>query len=116
MEKKKRLEHWQMVAIVLAVYDAIVVNLSYGLTLWLRFDMQYNTIPDHYLEPWFRFIPIYTVFCLVVFWFLRLYKSLWEFASYFELSRIALSSVITGALSSRVAAFFSASLPTILPL
>ena len=96
MSLKKPLEHWQKIAILLAIYDAIVVNLSYGITLWLRFDMHYSLIPERYLSPWMRFVPIYTVFCLIVFWILRLYRSLWRFASYSELSRVVVSSIITG--------------------
>ncbi|MBQ1674821.1 MAG: polysaccharide biosynthesis protein, partial [Oscillospiraceae bacterium] len=42
-----------------------------------------------------HFAPIYTVACLVVFYFLKLYKSLWRFASYTELVRVVWSSVIT---------------------
>jgi FlaA1/EpsC-like NDP-sugar epimerase len=36
------------------------------------------------------------LFCLVVFWFLRLYKSIWRFASYSELLRVILATVVTG--------------------
>ncbi len=97
IHQRKPLEHWQKIAVILAVYDAIVVNLSYGITLWFRFDLQFSQIPEYYLQAWLRFAPIYTVFCLAVFWVLRLYKSLWEFASYFELSRVGISSLITGA-------------------
>ena len=92
---KKKIEHWQIIAILLAIYDTIVVNLSYGITLWLRFDMRYSAIPREYKMAWIRMIPIYTVFCLVTFWILRLYKSIWRFASFSELLRVALSSVIT---------------------
>ena len=96
MEGKKTLEHWQIIAILLAIYDVVVVNLSYGITLWLRFDLRYSSIPEAYKTAWLRFIPIYTVFCLATFWLLRLYKSIWRFASFSELTRVAVSSVITG--------------------
>ena len=32
------LRHWQGVAIMLALYDVIAVNLAYFLSLWIRFD------------------------------------------------------------------------------
>ena len=41
-------------------------------------------------------IIIYALFCLVVFCFLRLYKSIWRFASYSELLRVILATVVTG--------------------
>lgn len=42
-EKKTRrwsghIEHWQIVAILLAVYDFVAVCVSYFLALWLRFS------------------------------------------------------------------------------
>lgn len=84
-----------MIALYLMIYDAIVVNCSYFFVLWLRFDGRFSMIPKEYLGAWTRFAPIYTVFCIAVFWFLRLYKSIWRFASYSELSRVVASSVIT---------------------
>lgn len=84
-----------MIALYLMIYDAIVVNCSYFFVLWLRFDGRFSMIPKEYLEAWMRFTPIYTIFSIAVFWFLRLYKSIWRFASYSELSRVVASSVIT---------------------
>ena len=62
-----RLEHWQKIRLILIVYDLIAVNLAYGLALWLRFDCRFSSIPKEYLTLWERFIPIYSVFCLVIF-------------------------------------------------
>ena len=90
-----RLEHWQLVRIYLIVYDVLAVNASYLLALWLRFDCQFSSIDPLYLEAWQTFTPFYTVACLAVFWVLRLYKSIWRFASFSELSRVVLSSAIT---------------------
>ncbi|MDO5547861.1 MAG: nucleoside-diphosphate sugar epimerase/dehydratase [Eubacteriales bacterium] len=77
------------------VYDGIAINLAYFLALWLRFDCRMSLIPEEYLFSWIKFAPIYTIVCLSVFWILRLYQSLWRFASYSELSRICVSSGIT---------------------
>lgn len=93
--RKFRLEHWKVIALYLMLYDAIVVNMSYALVLWLRFDCRYRSISEKYLEAWIKFAPLYTVFCLVVFWYLRLYRSLWRFASYHELARVLTASGIT---------------------
>ena len=96
MKGKKSLEHWQKIAMILVFYDVIVVNLSYGITLWLRFDLHYSSIPDTYMVAWLRFTPIYTIVCLLVFWYLRLYNSIWRFASFSELTRVVISSSVTG--------------------
>ena len=96
MKGYRSLEHWQKIAIILVIYDAIMVNLSYGFALLVRFDLRYSAIPRRYLVAWLRFIPIYTIFTLIIFWWMRLYKSIWRFASFSELARIAVSCLITG--------------------
>ncbi|RGM09211.1 polysaccharide biosynthesis protein [Hungatella hathewayi] len=89
------MEHWKVVAFYLIIYDIIAVNFSYFFGLWLRFDLRFSNIPQTYLNSYLRFAPFYTVFVLVVFYALHLYKSLWRFASFSELNRIFASSVIT---------------------
>lgn len=95
-EKKKfRLEHWQVIAIYLAVYDVIAVNFSYFFALLLRFDFQFSVIPKSYFQMWKSFAPFYTAACLVVFFLFRLYQSIWRYASYSELIRVFLASIVT---------------------
>ena len=93
---KNQIEHWQGIAAFLLLYDIVAVNLAYFLGLWLRFDSSFSRIPMRYLEPWMKFTPIYTIFCIGVFAVLRMYNSVWRFASYSDLMRILSSSVITG--------------------
>lgn len=89
------LKHWQIISIYLIIYDVIAVNAAYFLALLLRFDFKYSYIPSEYIMPYIKFIPIYTVFCLIIFYVMRLYKSIWKFASFNELNRIAVASLIT---------------------
>ena len=93
--KKRKLERWQVIALYLMIYDVIAVNAAYFLGLWFRFDCTYSAIPGEYLSAYLKFAPWYTVFSVFVFWALRLYNSVWRFASYSELLRICLSTVIT---------------------
>ena len=88
-------EHWQKIMLLLMVYDVVAANLSYIFALWLRFDCKYSLITPAYIDAWKAFIPIYTVCCLVVFYVLKLYQSIWQFASYSELYRIIEASIIT---------------------
>lgn len=92
-----RIEHWHKVAALLMLYDAFVVNFAYFLALLLRHEMNYAAIDVEYIETWSRFSPIYTVFCIVLFCALRLYQSLWRFASYYELAWITIANGITSA-------------------
>ena len=96
MKKTKfRLEHWQIIAILLMLYDVIAVNAAYFMALWLRFDCKISLIHPVYLEAFYKFAPIYTLLCIPVFWYLRLYKSIWRFVSFSELLRVIMASVVT---------------------
>ena len=95
LARKLKIDHWKIIALYLVIYDAFVINLSYFLALWLRFDTRFSQIPEGYLVPFLKFAPFYTVICIVIFWFLKLYNSVWRFASYNELLRCIYGSVIT---------------------
>ena len=95
--KTRKLEHWQVVTLLLMLYDFTAVALSYCLALWIRFDCKFSRIETGYLQAYGKSILIYGLFCVVVFWFLRLYKSIWRFASYSELLRVVVATLITGA-------------------
>ena len=94
-EKKHTIQHWMKIALLLAGYDIIVTNLSYGIALWLRFDLHFSQIPDHYLTTWIRFIPIYIIAVLIIHYALNLYHSMWRFASFNELERVCVAAVLT---------------------
>ena len=102
---------WYNVALFLVLYDLIVVNMSYFLALWLRFDCQFSKIELKYLDAWVIFTPLYTVFCLAVFWSLRLYKSIWKYASYTELTYLLEATMLTGAFHTAFITIFLRRMP-----
>ncbi len=87
--------HWSLIATYLVIYDVIAVNFSYMAALLLRFDLHYSQIPREYLVAYAKFAPFYTLFCIVVFYGFKLYHSLWQFASYYELHRIVMACAAT---------------------
>lgn len=93
--KHKGLKHWQIINIGLMLYDILAVNVAYFVALWARFDCRFSMIPDYYLDSFYGFAPIYTVLCVIVFKQLRLYRSIWRFASYSELLRVGASTIVT---------------------
>ena len=90
-----QLKHWHMIAVLLIAYDVIAINMAYFLALWFRFDCIFSKIPQNYYDSYLKFAPIYSIFCVVIFWILRLYQSVWRFASYSEMIRIIAATVIT---------------------
>lgn len=93
--KHKKIKHWHKITMWLMAYDVIAVCASYFAGLWLRFDCRFSMIPEHYFKACLGFVPIYAVICIVVFYALRLYNTIWRFASYNELGRVMTSTVIT---------------------
>lgn len=91
-------QHWHIVALLLVVYDFIAVNGAYFFALWMRFDCHYTEIPVHYLVAWLRYVPINSIVCLIIFSRMHLYNSLWRFASYDELIKIIMATLISGVL------------------
>ena len=108
---KRKVEHWQVVRLLLMVYDFVAVIVSFGIALWLRFDCKVTSVEPQYLTTYTKTIIIYALFCLVVFWFLRLYKSIWRFASYSELLRVILATVVTGVIYTGSLLIFNLHMP-----
>ena len=96
-KRKFKLEHWHIVAILLAVYDIMAVNFSYFLALWLRFDGIFSQIPKEYLTPYIHFVPINTVVSILIFYIVRMYHGVWKFAGSTELFRTVIGSVSASA-------------------
>lgn len=93
--KTQKIKHWHKITIWLMAYDLIAVCMSYFAGLWIRFDCRFSMIPDVYFDAYLMFAPIYAVICIAVFYVLRLYKTIWRFASYNELGRVMTATVIT---------------------
>ncbi len=109
--KRPTLQPWQYAALGLVAYDFITLCLSYFLALWLRFDCIYSQIPPEYLAPYRGFIYWYAFLCILIFWRLRLYNSMWRFASYRELGLCCLATMITVPLHYVLINFFYRRMP-----
>lgn len=92
METKKKLKEifrkWDLsivYRVMLVVLDIAFINVSSFLALWLRFNMHIQEIPPEYWDSawdvaWFNTLVTVGIFAL-----LKLYTSLWRFASVKEL-------------------------------
>lgn len=110
-KRKFKLEHWHIVAIILAVYDIMAVNISYFLALWLRFDGIFSQIPKEYLTPYIHFIPINTVVSILIFYIVRMYHGVWKFAGSTELFRTVIGSVSASAVHIIIITLFFKRMP-----
>ena len=85
-------------SILLAVYDIMAVNVSYFLALLFRFDGFFSQIPDYYVRAYVKFIPIYTILCLVIFYASKMYQSVWQYASFNALAHTCIGSTVASLL------------------
>ena len=92
---RKVLEHWHIISFLLALYDILAVSASFFVALWFRYDCAYSAIAVEQKLALLHFSVPYGLICVAVFWALRLYNSIWRFASYNELLRTVLATAIT---------------------
>lgn len=90
----------------LIIYDIISVIFASYMAVLIRYEFHVDSIPEHFLDPITKFLPINIVLTLCVFYFFRLYHSLWAFAGETELQNLVMSCVISALLSSVGLQFF----------
>ena len=98
--KSRRIEHWQIISVLLMVYDFLAVCVSYFLALWLRFDGLVKGIPQFYYRPYIQFIFPCAGISVIIFMLFRMYNSMWRFASYSEFMRTFFGSLTSSILHS----------------
>ncbi|MEA5142934.1 MAG: nucleoside-diphosphate sugar epimerase/dehydratase [Oscillibacter sp.] len=82
----------------IAILDILIVNCSYAVALWIRFDFHFAQIPQGYIDAWIRFVPVDTVIVVVVFILCRMYHFVWHLIGFDDLVRIGLSAMGANAL------------------
>ena len=93
--KEQKKQFWLNALIV--VLDIAAVNAAYYIALNARF-YGYSNLSELFqqkLTVWMHFTPIYTVICLLVFGFFRLYSGMWKYAGMHDFNRILFASVVT---------------------
>ena len=66
--------------LVILLADALCVTCAGGLALLVRFD-SFGRIPNQYLQPWYRFLPLQIIVTLAVFIIARMYRFVWRSVS-----------------------------------
>ncbi len=79
------LEHWQIISIGMAIYDAVAVNAAFYIALWLRYDCRFAEIPFFYIDALKTIAPIYSIVCIIIFKLCRMYNTIWRFAGAHEI-------------------------------
>lgn len=94
--------------IIFMFLDIILINLAYILALYLRFD---GRIPQFFMESYIDNAIAISLIKIVVFYFFKLYKSIWKFASIDEMIEIILASIVANAIVIAYMTLVQAKLP-----
>lgn len=83
----------------LIIYDIASVLIASFFAIALRYEFELEMIPDYFLDTIIRFLPFNIVITLVIFFFLKLYNSLWAFAGETELQNVIVSCFLSAAIN-----------------
>ena len=95
MSKKIRDHKLLFRRLFLISYDIAAILMASALALLLRFELDYNAIDDRFIEAVWKYIPINIIVTLIVFYFFKLYSSLWAFAGVSEMQNIVAACILT---------------------
>ena len=77
--------------------DIVSVNVAYYLTLFIRFYVGGRFVGSLWNLPisYSKFAPFYTIICLIVFYFFKLYGGMWRYAGVNDINRIIGATIVT---------------------
>ncbi|MDD3165315.1 MAG: nucleoside-diphosphate sugar epimerase/dehydratase [Oscillospiraceae bacterium] len=82
----------------LILVDVVFMSASVFLSLFIRFNFEGNAIPALFLARAIRTLPAFCVCSVLIFARLRLYSSLWSYASLREAAQTVLACAVSSAL------------------
>lgn len=97
---EKRLEQFNRAKFIrvvcLVIADALLINAAAFLALFVRFEFDFEQLRQSgYMDGLVTYSWLNTLGSLLIFYLMKLYDSLWEFASTAELFRVFVASVIS---------------------
>ena len=82
--------------VCLVIADAMLINAAAFLALFVRFEFDFEQLRQSgYMDGLVTYSWLNTLGSLLIFYLMKLYDSLWEFASTAELVRVFIASVIS---------------------
>ncbi len=97
--------------ILLVAYDIIAVVASSLLALFIRYEGNYAAIPSKYVVKSLQYIPVIIIVTAIVFYWFRLYSSLWTYAGTPELINITFACALSALTQMTVMVLFGVQMP-----
>lgn len=95
-DKKKILDlQWVRRALLLLIFDVAIIIVSSFLALLVRFDFRYSSIDGIYLKSMYGYLPFHLISTISIFYFCKMYHSVWKFVGVNELGYIVIANIIS---------------------
>ncbi len=88
MKRSKYFNKGLLLNVIFFILDVLCINLSSFFAVFIRFNMSLTDIPVHYAANIYEMAIPNTVITLILFFALKLYRSIWRFASIKEVTNI----------------------------
>lgn len=102
---------WVLRALALSLADVVIVALAAVSALWIRYDFSFLSIDRGFLTNAVMMLPFDIVSTILIFWFCKLYQSVWRYASANELIKVTVAVIIEGVLQLAVFLVFNIRVP-----
>ena len=110
MKKIRQSRYFAYIAMV--IIDAIILALSFGLALWVRFDFRLANIPGDCAAMWRQSILLTVPISLIVFAATKLYHFIWRSVGLRDVLNMVLGILLAFAVSSLALLLCGVRLPT----
>ena len=101
----------QVIAVLLMIFDIIVIFGVYWLALYITFGCELKNISDHIFEIYYKSIAIFLLPCLAYYWLVRMYNSIWRLVGFNELYRFGFAVLISACVYCAMMHFLQSPLP-----
>ena len=80
---------------ILVTYDILAMIVASAFALMLRYDFHYSEIEVRFIDNAWKYLPYNVVVTLIVFYFFRLYHSLWAYAGITEMQNVIIACMLS---------------------
>ena len=102
-------------SIALLFMDIAIIIISMGGALWIRCDFQFSKIDSIFLESVHDYMLINIICTVLIYSILRLYSSLWRFASIEELKNVIIAVCLSSVVQTAGMKFMGCEVPRSYP-
>ena len=92
----------------LIIYDILSVIIASYLSLLMRYEFKFSSVPEHFLTPVTTFLPINILITLAIFYLFKMYDSLWAYAGEREMQNLVMACTLSGVIDAIGLQFFKA--------